>query len=271
MNKHIAFIGAGNMASALIQGLIGKGYPANKITATSPVEVELAALAKATGINTTTDNQAAAKQADLLVLAVKPQIMQQVCEDLASSLNSETLVLSIAAGTSCAQLTGWLNNSQLALVRAMPNTPALVGAGITGLYSANKLAAAQTKLTEQLIAAVGELVWVTKEEELNSVTAISGSGPAYYFLFTEALAKAGEQLGLAPATALQLAKATAAGAGKLMQTSHHHPSKLREQVTSPGGTTQAALEVFMQEGLEKLVLSAALAANQRAEELSQNN
>lgn len=271
MNKKIVFIGAGNMASALIQGLISQGFPAKQITATSPSVEELAALAKATGINTTTNNQEAASQADLLVLAVKPQIMQQVCQGLAASLNQQATVLSIAAGITCQQLLAWLNNSQLALVRAMPNTPALVGAGITGLFSANELTSEQLALTEQLIAAVGELVWVKKEDELNAVTAISGSGPAYYFLFTEALAQAGEQLGLAPATALQLAKATAAGAGKLMQASTNHPSKLREQVTSPGGTTQAALEVFMQEGLEKLVLSAANAANLRAVELSQDN
>lgn len=269
MNKNIVFIGAGNMARALIQGLINQGYPAAKITATSPSAEDLATLAKATGIKTNTNNQAATSQADLLVLAVKPQIMQQVCEDLASSLSPETLVLSVAAGISCQQLASWLNNKPLALVRAMPNTPALVGAGITGLFSAKPLAEAEHQLTEQLISAVGELVWVAKEAELNSVTAISGSGPAYYFLFTEALAQAGEHLGLTPATALQLAQATAAGAGKLMQASKEHPSQLRQQVTSPGGTTQAALEVFMQENLEKLVLSAAQAAVKRAEELSQ--
>ncbi len=272
MKTHqIVFIGAGNMASALIKGLINQGYPANKITATSPVAAELAALADATGIQTTTDNNQAASQADLLVLAVKPQIMAQVCQQLATSLADKTLVISLAAGITCQQLTDWLDKPQLPLVRAMPNTPALVGAGITGLFAPRTLVEQQQQQVEALIGAVGQLVWVEQEAELNSVTAISGSGPAYYFLFTEALAQAGEQLGLNPATALQLAQATAAGAGQLMQASQEHPSQLRQQVTSPGGTTEAALEVFMQEGLEKLVLSAAQAAVTRAEELSQAN
>ena len=264
----IAFIGAGNMGSAMLRGLVKKGYAPDNLRATSLDTQQLAELAAATGIVTSTDNLATAAWADLVVLAVKPQVMHQVCTQLAATLQqTQPLVLSIAAGLTSATLLEWLG-ADLPLVRSMPNTPALLGRGVAGLYATAKVTAEQKEWVESLSEAVGQAYWVNSEQELDVVMAISGSGPAYYFLFTEALAAAGEQLGLQPELALQLAKATAAGSGEMLVQEADSPAELRRKVTSPGGTTEQAIQKFVEQGLHELVFAAAQAAYCRAAELA---
>ncbi|WP_027848307.1 pyrroline-5-carboxylate reductase [Marinospirillum minutulum] len=265
----VAFIGAGNMGGAILRGLIKQGFPAASLMATSRDLESLELLAKETGITITTDNQQAAAWADMLVLGVKPQVMQEVCLSLVEVVQEKKpLILSIAAGLTSDLLLGWLGGN-LPLVRSMPNTPSLLGAGVAGLYATARVNEQQRAWVEQITQAVGQAYWVEEEQQLDAVTAISGSGPAYYFLFTEALAVAGEKLGLSSELALELAKATAAGAGKMLVESEDLPAELRRKVTSPGGTTEQALKTFIEQGLPKLVESAAQAAANRAAELAE--
>lgn len=265
----VAFIGAGNMGGAILRGLIKQGFPAASLMATSRDLESLELLAKETGITITTDNQQAAAWADMLVLGVKPQVMQEVCLSLVEVVQEKKpLILSIAAGLTSDLLLGWLGGN-LPLVRSMPNTPSLLGAGVAGLYATARVNEQQRAWIEQITQAVGQAYWVEEEQQLDAVTAISGSGPAYYFLFTEALAVAGEKLGLSSELALELAKATAAGAGKMLVESEDLPAELRRKVTSPGGTTEQALKTFIEQGLPELVESAAQAAANRAAELAE--
>ncbi|MFK7160379.1 pyrroline-5-carboxylate reductase [Marinospirillum sp. MEB164] len=264
----LAFIGAGNMATAMIRGLVAQGYPAARIWATNLTTEPLAQLAMQTGIHTTTDNDLACQQADLVVLAVKPQMMAEVLQTLRPALEfKRPLVLSIAAGLTSATLLEWIG-TDLPLVRAMPNTPALLGAGATGLYAAAAVTAEQRTWVDRIASAMGQGFWVDEEAQIDAVTAISGSGPAYYFLFTEALAAAGQALGLRADLAQALAVQTAAGAGRMLAESGDAPALLRQKVTSPGGTTAAALACFEQQGLAELVEQAAQAAAQRAQQLA---
>ena len=265
----VAFISAGNMGGAILSGLIKQGFPAASLMATSRDLESLELLAKETGITITTDNQQAAAWADMLVLGVKPQVMQEVCLSLVEVVQEKKpLILSIAAGLTSDLLLGWLGGN-LPLVRSMPNTPSLLGAGVAGLYATARVNEQQRAWVEQITQAVGQAYWVEEEQQLDAVTAISGSGPAYYFLFTEALAVAGEKLGLSSELALELAKATAAGAGKMLVESEDLPAELRRKVTSPGGTTEQALKTFIEQGLPELVESAAQAAANRAAELAE--
>ncbi len=264
----VAFIGAGNMGGAILRGLVKQGYPLTALMATGRNEAKLQALAQETGVQVTTNNQQAAAWANILVLGVKPQAMQEVCVALAATVQQhQPLLLSIAAGLTSECLLGWLGG-ELPLVRSMPNTPSLLGAGVTGLYATASVSPQQQAWVEQISQAVGQAHWVTKESQLDAVTAISGSGPAYYFLFTEALAAAGEKLGLSPELALQLAKSTAAGAGKMLAESTDSPAELRRKVTSPGGTTEQAIQTFVTKGLPELVEAATQAAATRAVELA---
>ncbi|HKM14573.1 MAG TPA: pyrroline-5-carboxylate reductase [Marinospirillum sp.] len=264
----VAFIGAGNMGGAILRGLVKQGYPLPSLMATGRDEIKLQQLAKETGISVTTDNLQAVAWADLVVLGVKPQMMQAVCASLAASVQQKKpLLLSIAAGLTTATLLDWLGGD-LPLVRSMPNTPSLLGAGVAGLYATASVSTQQRAWVEAISTAVGTAHWVTEEAQLNAVTAISGSGPAYYFLFTEALAAAGEKLGLTPELALQLAKSTAAGAGKMLAESTDSPAELRRKVTSPGGTTEQAIQTFANKGLPELVEAATQAAAKRAVELA---
>lgn len=265
----VAFIGAGNMAGAILRGLLQQGYPAEKIWAADPGADKLKALADETGIHTTTDNSQAIAEAQVVILAVKPQVMQQVLKPLQSSLQThKPLVVSIAAGLTCDTLQGWLGG-QLPLVRSMPNTPSLLGAGVAGLYATAEVNQEQRGWVQQISEAVGQAFWVEEEQLLEAVTAVSGSGPAYYFLFTEALAAAGEKLGLSAEVALKLAENTAFGAGKMLLGTEDSPAELRAKVTSPGGTTAQAIQSFEDQGLRKLVEAAAQAAAQRAQELAE--
>lgn len=265
----VAFIGAGNMGGAILRGLIKQGYPLEALMATGRDEAKLQQLAKETGVGITTDNTQAAGWADIVVLGVKPQVMQGVCIALAEVVQQkQPLILSIAAGLTSGTLLNWLGGN-LALVRSMPNTPSLLGAGVAGLYATASVSPVQRTWVEKMTQAVGEAYWVEEEQQLDAVTAISGSGPAYYFLFTEALAAAGEKLGLSPDLALQLAKGTAAGAGRMLAESTDSPKTLRHKVTSPGGTTEQAIQMFIEKDLHELVEAAAQAAACRAAELAE--
>lgn len=265
----IAFIGAGNMAGAILRGLIQQGFPADQIWAADPGQEKLDALAKETGVQVTTDNAKAIAAVDLVVLAVKPQMMAQVLEPLQEVFQQhQPLVVSIAAGLTCQTLQGWLGQP-LPLVRSMPNTPSLLGAGAAGLYATPEVTDQQKAWVEAISQAVGEAVWVSEESQLEAVTAVSGSGPAYYFLFTEALAAAGEKLGLPAELALKLAETTALGAGRMLSETADTPAELRAKVTSPGGTTAEAIRVFEEQGLSKLVDEAAQAAATRARQLAE--
>lgn len=265
----VAFIGAGNMGGAILRGLVKQGYPIESLLATGRDLASLEALAKETGVGVTANNQQAAAWADILVLGVKPQVMQVVCLDLAETVQEKKpLLLSIAAGLTSDTLLGWLGG-KLPLVRSMPNTPSLLGMGVAGLYATPEVSQQQAAWVEQITQAVGKAYWVAEEKQLDAVTAISGSGPAYYFLFTEALAAAGEKLGLSPELALGLAENTAAGAGKMLAESEDLPAELRRKVTSPGGTTEQAIQTFIEQGLFEVVDAASQAAASRATELAE--
>ncbi len=260
----LAFIGAGNMARAIVGGLIDAGGVS--IVCADPVAEQRTALATL-GAETTTDNTAAVTGADAVVLAVKPQVLPEVCRALAPALaDARPLVVSIAAGVPLSVLAACCGQT-LPIVRCMPNTPALIGHGITALYANSRASGEQRALAERILGATGAALWVDSEAELDAVTAVSGSGPAYVFALIEAMEHAGVALGLPEQTARQLAVATAEGAGALAAGSSESPAVLRERVTSPGGTTAAALAVFAERDFGGLVAAAIRAAHARSAEL----
>lgn len=263
--KTLCFLGSGNMAAAIGRGLAAKGAPLQLIF------YDLT-FAKAQALAEETGGQAAAvlaeaAQADVLLLAVKPQNMAELLADLQPLLRPEQLILTIAAGLPLAWYEQRLS-AEIAMVRAMPNTSAAVGAAITGLMAGPRAKEEDKKLAEQVFAAVGQFLWLD-ESEVHALTAVSGSGPAYYYYFTEALAAAGEKLGLSPQTAQALARQTAIGVGRLLEGSPDiPPAELRRQVTSKGGTTAAALEVLAaDDALSDLVEQACRACARRSEEM----
>jgi pyrroline-5-carboxylate reductase len=256
----IGFLGGGNMASALIGGLIGKGADAASL---SVVEVSATArerLAARYRVHITSAPDAALHGCELLVLAVKPQDAKAA---LGSVRVGTQLVLSIAAGLTIATLSRWLGGHRR-IVRCMPNTPSLIGAGIAALYAAPEVSEAERGKAETVLRAVGEVVWVGEEGLLDPVTAVSASGPAYVFWFIEQLAATAEKLGLARDTAMKLALHTVLGAAKLASHSDEAPASLRKNVTSKGGTTEAALKVFEEERLAERLARAIYAASRRA-------
>ena len=265
----IVFIGGGNMASCLIGGMIANGMASEKILVSEPGAEARQKLSELHGIETTADNRAAATQATLLVLAVKPQIMAVVAKDLATALEHKPAVVSIAAGIPIAALENWLG-SEIALVRAMPNTPALVKSGATGLYANSLLNDQQKQLVDQLFESVGYACWVEREALIDAVIAVSGSGPAYFFLILEAMQKIGQELGLPEQTAEALSLHTALGASRMALESDATAAELRNQVTSPGGTTQSAINSFEQQGLENTFRQAMISAVNRAEQMSED-
>lgn len=268
MSQRIAFIGAGNMAGALIAGLIADGTPATQILATDPSAEKCQAVAAATGIQTLQDNRAAATQADILVLAVKPQVLKQVASELAATIQRRRpLVISIAAGIRSADLQGWLGG-QTALVRSMPNTPAMVQTGATVLFATPEVSAAQREQAESLLRAVGLVQWIADESLMDVVTALSGSGPAYYFLVMEAMQAAGQTLGLPSEVSRLLTLQTALGAARMALESSDPPGVLRAKVTSPGGTTERAIETLEDGDIRALLARAIDAAHKRSIELS---
>lgn len=268
MDAHrIAFIGGGNMARSLIGGLIADGFAAERIWVTDPAKERLSALAADYGVHITTDNLEAARATDTWVLAVKPQVMRTVAEGLKAQVAaSNPLVISIAAGIREPDLNRWLGG-EAAVVRTMPNTPALVQSGATALYANTRVSRERRDFAESLLRAAGITQWLEDEALMDAVTAVSGSGPAYFFRLMELLQASAEQLGLPPATARLLTLQTAFGAAKMALESQDEPGVLRERVTSPGGTTERALQVFEQGDWRGLVQKAVSAAAERAGEL----
>lgn len=263
----ITFVGAGNMATSLICGLLAKGMPAQNIHASEPSAERCNQLQQELGIHTYIDNSAACAQTDVVVLAVKPQIMREVCQALAPALQPEQLVISIAAGITCDSLQQWLKHQ--AVVRCMPNTPAMLRQGISGLFAAATVNEQQRAHASSIVQAVGDSVWVAQEHLLDAVTAVSGSGPAYFFLLIEAMVDAGIKLGLSADTAKQLAQKTALGAAHMACQSDTDAATLRAQVTSPQGTTDAAIRSFEADGFRPIVERALQAAATRSAELAQ--
>lgn len=264
----IAFIGAGNMASALFGGLISQGYQASKIWAADPYQGSLDKAA-ALGVNTTLANTVAIAEADIVVLAVKPQVLKEVLLPLQASFAArKPLIISIVAGIEINSLQQWLGDDQ-AIVRCMPNTPALVKRGATGLFANTNVSIEQRTATTAILDAVGISLWVDSEAQIDAVTAVSGSGPAYFFLLIEAMTNAGEQLGLSRTTAAQLTLQTALGASEMAIASDVDAAELRRRVTSPAGTTEAAVNSFEQQGFRDMVDTALTAASHRSSELAE--
>lgn len=263
----IAFIGTGNMARAILEGLLANGYPASHIWATGRNLDKLDDLV-ARGVQVTDDNDTALLACDVAVLGVKPQMMQALAEKHAAAVQQKRpLLISVAAGIRLEAMERWLGGN-LALVRCMPNTPSLVQCGASGLFANTRVDAIQRALTEQILGAVGITLWVQNEQQIDAVTAVSGSGPAYYFLLMEAMSSAAQQLGLDPENALKLTLQTALGAARMASSSEHDPAELRRRVTSPKGTTEQAILRFQQGGFEALVLEAMQACHERAGELT---
>ena len=263
----LAFIGAGNMARAIIGGLLSNHYPANRIWASQPDHGKLSDL-EALGIQTTNDNNLAVSQADVVILAVKPQVMQSVARDLSSAVQQKNpLVVSVAAGIMNSSLDNWLGGN-VAIVRCMPNTPALVQLGANGLFANEAVTQQQREQAETILQATGITLWVDSESQIDAVTAVSGSGPAYYFMVMEAMIAAGIKLGLTEETATALTLQTAQGAARMAEQSDVAPAELRRRVTSPKGTTEQAIKCFEEGELEALFMKAMQACNDRSEELA---
>jgi len=266
--SRLVFIGAGNMASSIIGGLVSHGYPAKLITATDLNAEQLEKLAKETGINTSTDNATAVADADAIVLAVKPQVMEAVTRPLKEIIHdTKPLIISIAAGITIGNLLDWMG-AELPVIRTMPNTPALVQAGATGLFANRSVSTEQKNLADTIFSSIGLASWFDQESDLDAVVAISGSGPAYFFMFMEAMEEAGIKLGLSAESARELTLQTALGAAKLAQSSDIPSAELRRRVTSPGGTTEQAIKCFEEGGLRELVDTALQAASARSKELA---
>jgi pyrroline-5-carboxylate reductase len=266
--RRLAFIGGGNMAAALIGGLTRRGLAGGRIAVADPSADQLDRLVRDYGVERAPDNAAAARGAEVVVLAVKPQQMRAVSLALRPHLaDPKPLVISVAAGIPHAALARWFG-PEVPLVRTMPNRPALNGFGATGLYAPPSLEAAPRALAESIMAAVSATVWVEHESQMDTVTALSGSGPAYFFLFMEALEAAAHERGLPTAVAHKLTLETAFGAAQMARQSSESLSVLREQVTSKGGTTAAALAVLDAAGLRAIVAHAVAAADRRSAELA---
>ncbi|MEO6171530.1 MAG: pyrroline-5-carboxylate reductase [Arenimonas sp.] len=267
----ISFIGGGNMARSLIGGLIQKGLSAEKIKVSEPVAALAEGLAKDFSVATFSDNELAASGSNVWVFAVKPQVMKTVCQQLAPLAQaSKPLIISIAAGITSQQLETWLGGN-VPVVRIMPNTPALLGAGASGMFANDHVNAEQKQHSQELMQATGITVWIENENLMDAVTAVSGSGPAYVFLLAEAMQAAGVAQGLPPDAARALTNQTLLGAARMLSETAEAADVLRQRVTSPGGTTQAAIESFEAQGFRDIVNTAIDAATQRGRTLSAAN
>ncbi|WP_154223149.1 pyrroline-5-carboxylate reductase [Marinicella rhabdoformis] len=269
----IRFVGAGNMAASLIGGLINKGLMPSQITASDPGKNQREHIEKQFQVQTFSNNTEHFGMPDVVVIAVKPQIMQMVLESVkADFAQVNPLIISVAAGITTDQIARWTQVDETdlnhAIVRAMPNTPALIGQGAIGMFANAHVTDEQKHQTEQLMDAVGTSIWVTEEVNIDAVTALSGSGPAYFFMFMEHLQKAAEDLGLSPENAALLTKKTATGAALLAERSPESLRTLKDRVTSPNGTTYAALQSFEQSATDKTVKTALQAAFDRSIEMS---
>ena len=266
LNQNICFIGGGNMAQALIGGLLSRGLPTTRMTVSDPVE-QIRHVLEEKGIQTTADNLEAIKNADVVVLAVKPQVLATVLQPL-KGLLSDKLVISIIAGAEIQTISDLIGGSQR-IVRVMPNTPALVQTGAHGIYASEAVGKQDRELTSQILAATGLTIWLDNEAQIDAVTAVSGSGPAYFFYLMESMIRAGKNLGLEEKVATALTLQTALGIAQMAITSSNYPAELRKNVTSPNGTTQAALEVFDRAQISQNIQAALAAAQKRSQELAQ--
>jgi len=268
METNLAFLGGGNMGRAIIGGLLRRGWRTERITVGETYEPARASLAESFGITATPDNTVAIADARVIVLAVKPQDTAAVLTALTPTLQrNHPLIISVAAGIRTSAIEAWCGPG-VPVVRAMPNRPALVGAGATGLYASDAVSPALRTIAENIMQAGGDVVWVPTEDSLDVVTALSGSGPAYFFLLAELMTAAAVELGLPPDTARRLAVSTLYGAGQLAQASDGDLARLRSEVTSKGGTTEAALRSFEAAGLRDIVTRAMQAAAHRSGELA---
>lgn len=263
----VAFIGAGNMAKAIIGGMLSGGFAGEQIIAADPNADQLAEFSLQ-GVKTTSDNVAAIEAADIVVLAVKPQVMKQVCQPLAGAAQSkQPLFVSIAAGLPADTIAQWLGGN-VAMARVMPNTPAMVGKGVSGLWAPATVAEAQRQTLTDIFNGTGLVQWVEDEAKLHDITAISGSGPAYFYLFIEAMAEKAQQYGFSEQEAKTLVAQTALGAAQMVLNSDDSPAQLKKNVMSPGGTTERAIATFESKGLPALVEEAMDACKARSETLA---
>ena len=265
LNCNITFIGGGNMAQALIGGLISRGLPATRITVSDPV-AQIRELLLEKDVHVTEDNVTAIKDADIVVLAVKPQVLGSVLKPL-QGLFEQKLIISIVAGAEIQTISELTGNDRV--VRVMPNTPALVQTGAHGIFAKEEVGAKDRELATQVLAATGLTLWVATEAQIDAVTAVSGSGPAYFFYMMESMIRAGQNMGLDEKVATALTLQTALGAAQMAITSASSPAELRKNVTSPNGTTQAALEVFDRAQISQNIQTALAAAQKRSQELAQ--
>ncbi len=264
MSKRIAFIGGGNMASAIIGGLLGQGFPSSQIDVVEPFAPAQEKLHSSFGLTAQAQAGTCLSAADLVVWAVKPQAFRQAAQQV-QPYTANALHLSVAAGIRSDSIARWLGTERI--VRAMPNTPALIRKGISALFARESVGLVDKAWINEVIAGTGEFVWVDTEEKLDVVTALSGSGPAYLFYFMEAMTTAGVEMGLTREQSHQLTIATFVGAGALAQASNESPKVLRQRVTSKGGTTEAAIASMEDDDLQAQLINAIYAARQRAKEL----
>ena len=268
MNAKITFIGAGNMATSLAGGIIAKGIDPINVTMSDINETQLQGARRLLHVNTTRDNINACQKAEVILLAVKPQVMEQVLAPLKTLLQErKPLIISIAAGITLSQLESWLGQD-MPIVRCMPNTPALVEAGATGLFANNNVDDTQREQARAIMNSVGLAIWVDNEDQIDAVTAVSGSGPAYFFLVMEAMIDAGKKLGLSEQVAKQLTLQTALGSAQMAITSDVDATELRRRVTSPGGTTERAINIMEDQQLRKTFMDALRGAYDRSKELA---
>lgn len=265
----IAVIGAGHMGSSIITGLLRNGHPANQLWATNPEPEKLDKLKKTFSIHTTIDNKKAAEAASVIIFAVKPIKLPEVAKELAPIIAANNpLIISIAAGVRITDIAKWLGNEKTPIVRAMPNMPAMIGCGATALFANAQVIQQQHDIAESILRAIGSIVWLPKEALLDAATALSGSGPAYFFLIMESLQQAAENLGLDKEAARLLTLQTGLGAARMAIESGLSLSELRKQVTSPGGTTEKALNVLEKKNIRQIFQETLEAAKLRAEELA---
>ena len=263
----IGFIGAGNMAYALIKGLLNNGFDANQINISDPNEELLLNRKSELKVTTYSDNASLLSNSDIIFFAVKPQVLSSVCLELKGVVKSKHLFVSIVAGIRSSDINRWLGGN-FALIRTMPNTPALFQSGVTGLFANEVVDNEQKTLVDSILSSVGECFWVNEEKLIDAITAISGSGPAYFFLLMESMKQAGMALGLDEETANSLSIQTAYGASLMANKTGKDSRTLRTEVTSPNGTTQSAIESFQDQNFEGIVANATRAAYDRARELS---
>ena len=265
LNCNISFIGGGNMAQALIGGLLSRGLPATRITVSDPVE-QVRQVLQEKDVQVMDDNIAAIQDADIVVFAVKPQVLGTILKSV-SGLFDGKLVISIVAGAEISTISRLIGSERI--VRVMPNTPALVQTGAHGIYATDAVDAKDRELATQVLAATGLAIWLNSEAQIDAVTAVSGSGPAYFFYMMESMIRAGKNMGLDEKVATALTLQTALGAAQMAITSANTPAELRKNVTSPNGTTQAALEVFDRAQISQNIQTALAAAQKRSQELAQ--